>query len=547
MSRRYDVVVVGAGASGCALAARLSENPERSVLLIEAGPVPAGGEPSPTDAHLAGSLRSAAPGHLLNWDYPSSPVPGRAWGIARGKTLGGSMAINGGYFVRAHPHDFDDWAAASGDHPARSRWSYSNALPILRALETDIDYPEAPLHGGSGPMPIARAWTRRPREGASGPLDEAFLTAALSHGATWESDKNAGGLPGVGPIPMNVVHGVRRHPGMQYVGPAQERPNLEVRGNTHALRVRFRGTRAVGVEVRAAAHRDAPVELIESGEVVLAAGAIATPHLLLLSGVGPATHLRGHGVQVHAERPGVGRGVSEHPDLSLPLLVRPDLRPTHAATAFTLAWNFSTRLEPVDVTGPGAIQQSPGDSTDARGDIEILLTSLPSSELFGAEGERAGRAYSLMVGLQHAESTGLISLRSKNPSAPPNIDYRLLSAEEDLARLSVGVSRALQLLQAEPMRELLVQPVHERMEALMHDADAWQSWLRANIGLRFHTCGGAQMGPEALDASVTSSSGLVYGVEGLRIADLSLLPRTPSRGPANTAVFIGETIARAMA
>ncbi|NDK30212.1 GMC family oxidoreductase N-terminal domain-containing protein [Nesterenkonia haasae] len=547
MAKRYDVVIVGGGASGCALAARLSENPEIAVLLIEAGSVPGAGDAPAKNPHPPGSLRSVGSGHELNWDYPTSLLKGRDWRVARGRALGGSMAINGGYFVRAHPGDFADWAAASGDDPHDSRWSYSNALPILRALETDLDYPDSNLHGETGPMQIARAWTQSPRDGASGPLDEAFLAAALSGGAVWEQDKNAGGTPGIGPVPMNSIQGVRLHPGVQYVAPARMRPNLEVRGNSHALRLRFQGQRVVGVDVRTVTGGSsaAGVETIACGEVVLAAGAIATPQLLLLSGIGPAEQLRRHGLQVRAELPGVGQGVSEHPDINLPLLVRPGVEQTDATTAFTLSWNFSA--SPRSASLPERQPRHRADLYPAeRGDIELLLTSLPHSHLFGIETEVARHTYSLMIGLQRAESRGRISLRSNNPFTPPDIDYRFLTAEEDLARLRIGMRTAVNVLDAEPVRGLLADSARQDLGALVEDAETWSTWLRANIGLRFHTCGSARMGPESRADTVTNSVGMVHGVEGLRVADLSLLPSTPSRGPANTAVFIGEMIARAM-
>ncbi len=194
-----------------------------SVLLIEAGPVPGAGETHTGDSQLTSSLQSVYSGHDLNWDYPSSLFEGRSgrWPAA-GPWAGRWPSM--GYFVRAHPGDFAEWAAASGDDPRHSSWSYPNALPILRALETDLDYPDSTLHGRTGPMKIARVWTQSPREGASGPLDDSFLAAALSGGAVWEADKNAGGIPGIGPVPMNSIGGVRLHPGMQYAAPARSGP-----------------------------------------------------------------------------------------------------------------------------------------------------------------------------------------------------------------------------------------------------------------------------------------------------------------------------------
>lgn len=574
----YDVVVVGAGASGSALAARLSEDPGRSVLLIEAGPVPCAEADFPDEILDAGSMRGAAPDHPLNWNYPSQLRDGRAWGVARGRGLGGSTAINGGYFVRAHPRDFDDWAARTvepGAGPSAAQaspWSYQHALPLLQALETDLDYPGAQGHGSSGPMQVQRAFTTRPEAGESGLLDAAFLDSAREHGFGVEADKNAGGAPGVGPVPMNAIGGVRRHAGLQYILPALERPNLTVRGGTRVLRLRFAGRRVTGLDVAPAEQGRASAagarlsgegsaatgidagsaQFISAGSVVLAAGAIATPQLLMLSGLGPAESLQELGVSVTQDLPGVGRQISDHPDISLPLRVKPGVGGSAVAkavakTAFTTGLNFSSSAD------------------DGRGDLELLLAARPLGALFGIEAEEAQRTYSLMLGLQCARSRGEIRLGSADPLAPPRIDCRFLSAKEDLAALREGLRTAFALLQSPGLAASLeslpeLSPGHSSpggstesigtesisTESILNDDAALDDWLRSNIGIRFHTCGGAAMGTDPEAGAVVDAEGHVYGVEGLRVADLSILPAAPSRGPANTAVFIGELIARAM-
>lgn len=502
-------VIVGAGGSGAPLAARLAEDPRREVTLLEAGSAE---RPAPPDLRDGGRLAGAMPDHPANWAYPGELRPGLAASIARGRALGGSTATNGGYFVRATPADFARWAAAGGPE-----WSYEQALPILNALERDLDFPEAPHHGAAGPMRVARP----PQDSVAA---GAFSAAARALGFPDEPDKNDGGPPGVGPVPSNIVDGVRVSTGDAYLGDALDpaaRERLVVVGGARALRVAIdagaAGPRAVGVETSAG--------FFAADEVVLAAGAIASPQLLMLSGVGPRGRLSELGIEAVADLP-VGEAFSDHPNLALEWRTRGGIVDWEAGYGFPTALNLDAAA--VDQALP----------SHPEGDLEILLTAKPLGALL--TGVRpAAETLHLLVALQHHSGRGRLSLVDADPLVPPRLEYRYLESAEDRRRFRAGVRTAARLLAAPAFSTACAGPV-DLDETVLDDDAALDGWILAHLGTALHTCATAPMG------SVVDGAGRVRGVDGLRVADASILPVAPHRGPANTAVFIGEFIARAM-
>ncbi|MEV0249071.1 mycofactocin system GMC family oxidoreductase MftG [Nocardia sp. NPDC050712] len=473
-------VIIGGGTAGCVLAARLSADPGHTVCLLEAGPVWADAAALPADLRLAGRM-PIGPASPWVFRYPVRLAEGPVAGtIVRGRVLGGSGAINGGYFVRALGTDFATWAR---DCP---EWTFDAVLPGYQQIERDLDYGEFPGHGRDGPIPVRR--TVDPV-----PASVEFARAALAAGFPEIPDLNA--LPaavpaaGLGPVPCNVDSGMRAGPATEYLLPALGRPNLTVHDSAMATRIRFRGTRAVGVDYV----RDGRAGTIAADRIVLCAGAVESAALLLRSGVGPPGQLQALDIPVVAPA-AVGAWFTDHPEVGI------DYRAPATPGSGTVALEYVLTVD----------------------DLELR----PYAVSFGPDPEvrRLGAA------LMRPHSTGELRLASADPGVAPILDFRYLAAEYDRRRLREAAELATELLHAIPGATVAAQQPDD-------------SWLRANLGTSQHLSGTCRMGPANDESAVVDEHCRVHGLTGLSVVDLSVVPVPLSRGPQATVLMIAERAA----
>ena len=506
--KRFDVVVVGGGASGSVIAARVSEDAGCSVLLLEAGDTPRTSAAFPRALLDGAQVPGARPVPGQHWAYDVRLTSQRAYSVYRGRVLGGSTTTNGGYFIRARLEDFASWSVAG--NPA---WAYDRVLPYLRGLENDRDYGDTAIHGGSGPVPVRRA-------DMTGPAAAAFAEACSALGFPAETDKNAQGAAGFGAVPLNIDDGVRWNTGLAYVVPALARPNLTVLGGCTVQRITFRGSTAVGLDIQLGGVDST----VEAGEIVVCAGAFESPHLLLRSGIGPADDLRRHGVPVVRDASGVGRTFNDHPQVVVEWMPTAGPGPHPPDSWISGCLNFPFPGGPVS------------------GDLQILQSNVTMSVLTGHHQVSPAETLPLLVSVNSPEPTGSLRLRSAEPTTPLDISYGYLSTAEDADRLRVAVRTAVDLLSSKAFAALGKGP-SSLERRIVRDDRSLDQWIRERLGTTLHTCGSTPMGPADNPHSVVDQYGRVHGVDGLRIADTSILPAAPLRGPAATAVLIGEVVA----
>ena len=507
-TERYDMVVVGGGSAGSALGNRLSAPPGNRVLVLEAG---RSDYPWDVFIHMPAALPFPIGSRFYDWKYESEPEPfmhDRRVYHARGKVLGGSSSINGMIFQRGNPLDYERWGA----DPGMSTWDYAHCLPYFRRMETCTAGGDE-WRGDSGPLVLERG-------PATNPLFGAFFEAVQQAGYPLTDDVNGFRQEGFARFDRNIRRGRRLSAAQAYLHPVMDRPNLTVRTRCFVTRVLFEGTRAVGVEY---VHGTGAAQRVYADEVVLCGGAINSPQLLQLSGVGDAEDLRPLGVDVVAHVPGVGKNLQDHLEVYVqyackePVSLQPSMamwkRPFIGAE-----WLFARK-------GPGATNHfEAGGFVRSNDDVaypNLMFHFLPIAIRYDGTSPAGGHGYQVHVGPMYSDARGTVTIRSTDPRVHPALRFNYLSTEQDRREWVEAVRVA---------RDILTQPAFDRYNAgelspgpsVATDAEILD-WVAHDGETALHPSCTCRMGVD--DMSVVDPLTMrVHGVDGLRVVDASVMP-----------------------
>jgi len=520
-----DYIVVGAGSSGCALASRLSEQKNLHVALIEAGP-----KDNNFWIHLPIGYGKTMWDERVNWKFSTEPEPnmsGRKIYWPRGRVLGGSSSINGLIVIRGQHEDYDGWEALGN-----TGWGWRDVLPYFRKLENNPAFPNDQWHGTTGPLHVSSIDARHE-------LIEAVISSAQANGVPRTDDFNGAQQEGVGYFQLTTHRGWRMSSAKAYLKPARERSNLSIVTDAQVTRILFEGRRAVGIRYLQDGRTR---ELRARKGVVLSAGAVQSPQLLMLSGIGPAEHLREHNIKVLVDRPSVGENLQDHLQIRLiyecnrPITTNDELRTLFGRMRMGLKW-LLRRAGPlaVGINQGGLFTAVLPDSKSP--DIQFHIATLSADMAGGKVHPFSG--FTLSVCQLRPESRGHIRLASSDPLAPPKIEANYLASELDQRCVIAAMEFARKLAATEPLagyvaREVLPGPEVKGEESLMKFARDYGATI-------FHPAGTCRMGTDA--AAVVDPTLRVRGVDGLWVVDCSIMPTLVSGNTNVPAIMIAEKAA----
>jgi choline dehydrogenase len=504
---KYDVIVVGGGSAGSVVAARMAEDPDTTVLLLEAGTDYPDLASLPEDIQNGHTRTAEDERSEHNWALRGTITEEQGEiHVAQGKVIGGGGSINGQVFLRGIPQDFDDWASWGNEE-----WSYTKVLPYFRKAETDLDIKDD-FHGTDGPLPISR------KVGETWPvIQSAFHTACLQNGFDTTDDMNGVEPTGVGVVPMNNQKGVRMSTAITHLAPMRHHLNLTIRGNVFARKILIENRQVTGVEVESGGE----VFTVESNKVVISAGALKSPHILMLSGIGPKDQLDEYGIDVLQDTPGVGANLRNHPISPISFLVKEGIKLQPDASGVRIALRYTAK------------------GSDDSNDMMMTTSSLFSPFTGEMLPDRIGR---ISCVIELPAGAGFVRLNSADPAVQPKFDYRYFSHPEDMRRMRDGIRLAVKMLETDAYKDVSdgrVTPTEE----ILTDDDALDLWIRQTVGSARHVSGTCKIGPDSDPMAVVDQQCRVKGFQGLWIADSSVMPQVPRANANATAIMIGERVA----
>lgn len=527
MKKNYDYIVVGGGSAGSVLGNRLSEDPNNQVLVLEAGR---------TDSiwdvfiHMPAALTFPIGSRFYDWRYETEPEPymnNRRVYHGRGKVLGGSGSINGMIFQRGNPMDYERW----GKEPGLENWDFAHCLPYFKKSENALDQTDNTFRGHDGPLKVTKGTSKNP-------LFDTFLTAAKQAGYFLTDDVNGYRQEGFSRFDRNVYRARRLSSARAYLHPVKNRKNLTIKTRSFVRKVVFEGKRAVGVEVQ----RGRKIETIYAKEIILCGGAINTPQILQLSGIGNSSHLEKLGIDTVHHLPGVGENLQDHLEVYVqfqckePVSLQPNLafwrRPFIGA-----AWLFLRR-------GPGASNHfEAGGFARSNEDVlwpNLMFHFLPIAVRYDGTVTAKGHGYQIHIGPMYSDARGHIRIKSKDPKVKPSILFNYLSTDQDRREWVEAIKVARKIMNQKAFDKYNGGEISPGVE--VSEDEEILKWVATDGETAYHPSCTAKMGIDEMSV-VDPNSMKVYGVEGLRVADASVFPFVTNANIYSPVMMVGEKAA----